>query len=129
MLLAVKPYVYGLLTHDSGITALVPATRILYFYPNSFEALPIITYFEINQSDLDGQYYDNLEMAVESTIQIDIWTGLTGASTSTIAAQVDRVMTGALFNKDFAGDMYEADTKIDHRIMRYRRSFTAQDLS
>lgn len=126
-MLDVKKKVFSSLIGDSTlITLLGDASKVQFYYPNDFNALPIVTYQELNQPDESQGYWDNTPNSVESTIQIDVWTS--GGSTTNIAKSVDRVMHGLLFNVDFSTDLYEPNTKIQHRVMRYRRSFTADDL-
>lgn len=124
-MLDVKKYVYSALKNDTTLVALLgSASKIQFYYPNDFNLLPIVTYQELNQSDND--YFDNAPFSVESTIQIDIWVAGTGLVP--IIQSVDNVMHSLFFNIDFSSDLYEPDTKIQHRVMRYRRSFTADDL-
>ena len=124
-MLDVKKYVYSALRNDTTLVSLLgSATKIQFYYPNDFNTLLIVTYQELNQSDND--YFDNAPFSVESTIQIDIW--VTGTGLVPIIQSVDNVMHSLLFNIDFSSDLYEPDTKIQHRVMRYRRSFTADDL-
>lgn len=124
-MLDVKKYVYSALKNDSTLSALLGSnTKIQFYYPNDFNTLPIVCYQELNQMDVE--YYDNAPAAVESTIQIDVWVSSTGITP--IVECVDNIMHGLLFNVDFSSDLYEPDTKIQHRVMRYRRSFTADDL-
>lgn len=124
-MLDVKKYVYSALKNDSALVALLGSnTKIQFYYPNDFNVLPIVTYQELDQTDIE--YYDNSPAAVESTIQIDVW--VSSAGIVDIVQSIDDIMHGLLFNVDFSADLYEPDTKIQHRVMRYRRSFTADDL-
>jgi len=126
-MLDVKKYVYAALKNDSTLVALLGSnTKIQFYYPNDFNILPIVTYQELNQTDEQQGYFDNIPTSVESTIQIDVWVSSTGITP--IVESCDRIMHGLLFNVDFSSDLYEPDTKIQHRVMRYRRSFTADDL-
>lgn len=126
-MLDVKKKVFSSLIGDSAlITLLGNASKVQFYYPNDFNALPIVTYQELNQLDESQGYWDNAPNSVASTIQIDVWTS--GSSTTNIAKSVDRVMHGLLFSADFSADLYEPNTKIQHRVMRYSRSFTADDL-
>ncbi len=117
-MLDVKKYVY-----DALVAGMPGGTKIQYMYPNSFTSLPVITYQETNQRN--AQFYDNMAWADESTIQIDVWANV---STSTLAKQVDAIMANLLFTRDFSSDVPEPDAKIFHRVMRYRRTLSADDL-
>ena len=126
-MLDVKKYVYAALKNDAPLIALLGSTaKVQFYYPNDFTALPVVTYQELNQSDEQQGYFDNVPTSVESTIQIDAWVSSTGLAP--IVVCIDNIMHGLLFNTDFSSDVYEPDTKIQHRVMRYRRSFTADDL-
>jgi hypothetical protein len=126
-MLDVKKYVYSALKNDATLVALLGSnTKIQFYYPNDFNTLPIVTYQELNQPDEQQGYFDNIPTSVESTIQIDVWVSSTGITP--IVQSIDNIMHGLYFNTDFSSDLYEPDTKIQHRVMRYRRSFTADDL-
>jgi len=123
-MLDVKKFVYDSLKADTALVAALGSnTKIQYFYPNSFNTLPIITYQETNNRNAD--FFDNKPFSDESTIQIDVWTNV---STTAIAKLVDSVMQNLLFTRDFSSDVPNPDEKIFHRVMRYRRTFTADDL-
>lgn len=127
-MMEVKAKVYTALKNDSAlVTLLGSANQIVFYYPNDFKALPVVCYREDNQTDEDQGYWDNAPHSVESAIQIDIYTAH-NTSTTAISKAVDNVMHGLLFNVDFSGDLYEKDEKIQHRVIRYRRSFIAEDL-
>ena len=123
----VKKFVYSALKNDATLVGLLgSADKIQFYYPNDFNALPIVTYQEINQSNSDEDYYDDFVFAATSEIQIDVW--VSSGSTSTIVKRIDSIMQGLLFNVDYSGDLYEPDTKIQHRVVRYSRRVTADDL-
>lgn len=126
-MLNIKAKVYATLVGDSALVALLgSSSKILFAYPNDFTALPVVTYQEINQTDEEQGYWDDTPNSVESTIQVDVW--VSSGSTTNIVQRIDTIMHGLLFNTDYSADMYEPDTKIQHRVLRYRRSFTADDL-
>jgi hypothetical protein len=123
-MLDTKVYVYNALKGNSALTtALGSATKIQYMYPNNFNALPIITYQENNNSN--SEFYDDVSVADESTVEIHVWAN---TSTSTLSKLVNSVMVGLLYTRDYAGDVPEPDTKIFHKVLRYRRTLTADDL-
>ena len=126
-MLPVKAWVYAKLCASSALVAeLGSVSNIEFYYPQTFAGLTKkITYAETNQPST--AYYDNTPDGVESTIEIHIWTAA-NTSTSTIATLVDTIMLGLLFNCDFSSDFQEPDTRINHRVLRYRRLLTALDL-
>jgi len=123
-MLDTKVYVYNALKNDAPlVAALGSSTRIQYMYPNDFNTLPIVTYQETNNRN--ETFYDDAPVADESTIEIHVWTNV---STSAISKLVDTVMTGILYARDYAADVPDPDAKIFHKVLRYRRSITADDL-
>lgn len=123
-MLDTKVHAYNLLKNDTAlVAALGSSAKIQYAYPNDFNALPIVTYIESLNRSTD--WYDDMPIAEESTITIDVWSL---ASTSTISKLVDTIMSAALYSRDYAADVPDPDTKIFHKSLRYRRTFTADDL-
>lgn len=109
------------------LTALQTATalstlqgnRIYFHYPPDFTNLPIASYFELGNTG--NLYADNVEIGSEIIYQIDIW----GKSSLTaLALGIDDVMVGLNFNRIFSTDLYETDTKIIHKSMRYRLDYS-----
>lgn len=80
---------------------------------------PRITFFELNNRD--STYYDNTAYASDISFQIDIWSK---GSTSDLAEQLDIIMKSMNFKRDHATDLYENDTKIFHKAMRYSANIT-----
>lgn len=113
-----KAYVYGILN-----TALTGQATVVYMYPNDFNALPVVTYQEANNMNAD--FYDDQPFSDEISVQIDVWANV---STTALSQLVDTAMKNNLFARDFAGDVPEPDTKIFHKVLKYRRKLTADDL-
>jgi hypothetical protein len=125
-MLDVKPWVYGKLAASSALVAVLGSVdRIEFFYPTDPTNLPKLTYAETNQPS--AAYYDDASKGAESSIEIHVWTAV-NVSTSAISKIVDTIMHGLLFNTDFSGDFQEPETRINHRVLRYRRLLTALDL-
>lgn len=123
-MLDTKAYVYGILKNDAPlVAALGSASKIQYAYPNAFNALPIITYLESNNRTTD--WYDDTPAAEESTITVDVWANV---STSALTKLVDAALAAVFYTRDFAADVPDPDAKIFHKVLRYRRTFTADDL-
>lgn len=123
-MLDAKAFVYSALIGNSALTtALGGSTKIQYAYPNDFNTLPIVTYLETNNANYD--FYDNAPFSDESTVEIDVWANV---STSAISKLIDNVLLPLLYTRDAAIDVPDPDTKIFHKKLRYRRTFTADDL-
>jgi hypothetical protein len=125
-MLDVKAWVRGKLEADAALLALLgSADQICFEYPNTFSILPIVTYMEMNQST--AEYVEDAPITVETYFAIDVWTDDNG--TTAVAMAIDSVMIGLLFDLEYSGDTPEPDTRFRHRVMRYRRQLTAEDLT
>ena len=83
--------------------------------PDDPSPLPCLTYREENNSPaLEG---DGRELASESVMVVDVWSK---GNTTAIAQAVNNVMTGLRFSREFSTDLYETDTGVYHKSMRYR---------
>lgn len=76
---------------------------------------PSITFFEMN--NMDTQTADNEDYASSISIQIDVWDK---KPPNPIAKEVDRVMKSLGFFRFGTADIFEEDTKIYHKGLRYR---------
>ena len=109
-----KTTVVSALTNDPTLSSLIGDRVIFMSLPDEPE-FPCITYYEQNNSPaLVG---DGKELTTESVMVIDVWSK---GSTTAIAQAVDSVMAGLNFRREFAGDLYESDTGVYHKSMRYR---------
>jgi hypothetical protein len=99
--------------------------RIVYEYPNSFGTMPIVTYKELNQPH--GSFGDNAPVNVESYVEISVWNNDNG--TIEIAQAIDDLMVELFYACEYNAPVPEPDTKLRHRVMRYRRQLTAEDLT
>ena len=110
----IKTTVVSTLKADTTLKGLVSDRVIFMSLPNEPE-FPCITYYEQNNSPaLVG---DGKELTSESIMVIDVWAK---GSTTAIAQAVDDVMAGLRFVREFAGDLYENDTGVYHKSLRYR---------
>ena len=125
-MLDAKQFAFDLLKNSSALLALLggDAKKIVFMYPNDFNVLPIITYSEVGSSTAD--YYDNMPMSENSVIQIDVWSN---TSTTPFCKVIDALFIDALYIKEFAQDVPDPNAKIQHRVMRFSRSFTADYFS
>lgn len=127
-MLEVKSWIYGKWIADAPLVAAVGGIDRIEYAPSviyPISVFPKLTYLETNQPSAAN--YDDAPKAVESTIECHIWT-VEGSSTTTIAKVLDVIMIGLLFNVDFSEDLVEAETRVNHRVVRYTRLLTALDL-
>lgn len=88
----------------------VPA-RVLH-YDNPPDTY--ITYFEFNEQE--SAWAENTVVAETRHIQVDIWSK---CNYSAVASQVKTAMRAAGFFFSYAQDLYESDTQIYHKAMRF----------
>ncbi len=110
------------LTALQTATALSTLTGFYFQYPPDFTDLPLLTYFEVD--NIGNLYADDQEIGSEIVFQIDLWSQ---ASLSSYALAVDDIMTGLGFARITSQDLYEVDTKIYHKVMRYRIDYSDPD--
>jgi hypothetical protein len=112
----------AVMTALQSATALSTITGFYFQYPSDFTNLPVISYFEVDNTG--SLYADNQEIASGIIYQIDLWGE---ASLTAYAKAVDTVMTGLDFARVSATDLYEDDTKIYHKAMRFRLDISDPD--
>ena len=88
-----------------------------YFYPQDGFTLPCITWRESNNREY-GQA-DGNEFVTEVEYTIDIW-ATTPEATAAMAADVDTALAALRLKRTFSYDLYEQDTRVHHKNMRYR---------
>lgn len=100
-------------------TALSTLTDFYFYHPTDFTNLPCLSYFEVdNRGNL---FADNQEIGSEIIFQIDLW-GKT--SLSDYAVAVNSAMVTLDFVRTSSNDLYESDTKIHHKAMRFKRDYS-----
>lgn len=90
------------------------------------DQFPRITYFEYN--NIDSDYAEDEATASQVFIQVSVW-AQDAAHLSPIAAEVDTTMRSLGFYRTSATDLYEDDTKVFHKALRYRGKFAKEELS
>lgn len=95
--------------------------EVSYFYPQKWSELdkkPAISYYEMDNSVAskadDDEYSSNI------AIQIDIW-AKSSSQCSKIAVQVNEKMKGLEFERTLSLDLFEQETKIYHKTMRFEK--------
>lgn len=113
-MLSIKSAVLTALQTNSAMTTLY-GQKFYFHFPPDFLNLPVGSYFEL--SNLGNLFADNQEIGSEIIYQIDLW-GKT--SLTNYALGVDSAMTSLDFTRIQSIDLYETDTKIYHKSLRYR---------
>lgn len=105
-----QAYVYTTLS-----TALT--CTVHYFYPPEGHVLPCASYREA-ENRVHSQA-DTNEYLTEVAYVIDLWSK-SALVNATNAGLVDVAMSAAGFRRTFSYDLFEPDTGIHHKTMRYR---------
>jgi len=118
-MISIKSAVVTALQTSTALTTLLgTGQRIFFQYPDeaNISTFPRVTYFEIDNTG--SLYADNQEIGSTILFQIDPWSK---SSVTDIAKEIDTIMTGLDFVRVSAPDLYESDTKVHHKAMRYAR--------
>lgn len=114
-----KPTIYSALKNDSELSTLISDRVFFMQVPTTvkIEDGPCITYYE--QNNLPVYFADNHEQASELIFVVDVWSK---GNTTAIAQEVDRIMKSLGFVRAVAIDLYEQDTGVHHKSMRFTAS-------
>ena len=95
--------------------------EVSYFYPQKWSDLskrPAISYYEMDNSMASKA--DDEEYSSNIAIQIDIWTK-SSSQCSILAIKVNEIMEDLEFERTLALDLFEQETKIYHKTMRFEK--------
>lgn len=109
-----KRTIVSALKADSTLKSLI-SDRVYFLSVPEEPTFPCITYREENNTPALSPF-GSPEPAVWVTFVVDIWSK---GDTSTIASVVDTVMRSLGFIRVFGGDLFEQDTKVFHKSMRF----------
>lgn len=99
-------------------TALVATGyTISYHYPQGGIVTPMVTYYE-SANDVNTRA-DGAEALTNVAYVVDIWAD-TPEATATMALAIDTRLSALGLSRVFSIDLYEQDTSIHHKSMRYR---------
>lgn len=88
------------------------------FLTNKSGQYPAITYFVYNE--MGELYADNQEISTGYYIQIDIWSQ---ENYTNIVYELMKTMMQAGYRRTSSADLYESDTKIYHKAIRFVKNF------
>jgi len=109
-----KPQILKKLQEISGI-------EVFYFYPDNWSDLekkPAISYYEMDNSV--SSKADDDEYSSNIAIQVDVW-AKGPSKCSEIAIQVNSKMEELDFERTLAVDLFEQETNIYHKTMRFEK--------
>ena len=115
---SIKSAVLTALQTNTALSTLY-GQKFYFEYPPDFLNLPVGSYFEVN--NIGNLFADNQEIGSEITFQIDLWGN---TSLTNYALGVDSAMTSLDFTRIQSLDLYETDTHIFHKSMRYKLDYS-----
>lgn len=95
--------------------------EVSYYYPDKWSNLDkksAISYYEMDNSV--SSKADDEEYSSNIAIQIDIWTK-SSSKCSKLAIEVNNKMKELEFERTLATDLFEQETKIYHKTMRFEK--------
>lgn len=95
--------------------------EVSYFYPDKWSNLSkksAISYYEMDNSI--SSKADDKEYSSNIAIQVDIW-AKTPSKCSKLAIEVNDKMEELDFERTLAIDLFETETKIYHKTMRFEK--------
>ena len=90
---------------------------VAYHYPQEPADFPCISYYESNNREYIQA--GGVEYATEVEYTIDLW-ATTPEVNAAIGAAIDTALAALRLKRTFSYDLYETDTRIHHKNMRYR---------
>lgn len=111
----IKPKIAQALESNQALVSLLGGKRIYQLVAPNPDEFPRITFFEMD--NIDDRFADDEAISSEIRIQIDIWSK---KSIPKIADEVDKTMKSLGFRRTASADLYEEDTKVFHKGMRYK---------
>lgn len=109
-----KPTILEALKDNPTLTTLLAGPKIYFQIAPQGVNAPYVTFYEL--TNFDSHYADDTAIASEIHIQISIFSP---ASTTQITEQVDNTMKSIGFTRTSATDLYEGDTKLYHKALRF----------
>lgn len=111
----IKKYVRDLLM-DKTIIDLTEDKKVYFLHANNAKP-PYVEYEFYDENGAD--YSENQETATNYYIQIDIFSN---GDYTELETKIKEKMISEGFTRGMAADMYEKDTKLYHKAMRFNRS-------
>jgi len=120
-----KPEVLSALENNQELIGLLGGPRIYYLKAPDAMEFPRITFFEM--TNFDDLYADDDALSSEIHFQIDIWSK--DGNMTAIAQEVDKTMKQIGFRRTSSIDLYEDDTEVYHKALRYETNRIIEEVS
>ncbi|MCM3589628.1 DUF3168 domain-containing protein [Brevibacillus borstelensis] len=114
----IKTEIRTALLNNAALVSLLGGQRVYQLAAPDATEYPRITFFEV--TNYDAAFADDVPIMVDVIVQIDVWSK---GSTSAISGEVDKTMKEQGWSRTSAADLYEEDTQVYHRAMRFRRQY------
>jgi hypothetical protein len=113
-MITMKSTIKTTLTSDTTLTKALGGPRVYAVSAPDADEYPRITFFEI--TNFDANYADDAAYSSRILYQVDIWSK---SNPDPIAVEVDRIMKSIGFARTGGADLFEDDTQVYHRALRY----------
>jgi hypothetical protein len=121
MFIDLEPVVISALRNDTELISLLGRDKEgkVKVYPLVAPDIsnPKITFFEI--TNFPNKFAGDKELSSAIHFQIDVWNS---GNTSKISMAANRVMESLGFVRSGSNSLYEPDTKIYHKVLRYKKT-------
>ncbi|MGF6356765.1 hypothetical protein ABIE27_004689 [Paenibacillus sp. 4624] len=121
MIIDLEPVVVSALRNDAELISLLGRDKEgkVKVYPLVAPDIsnPKITFFEI--TNFPNKFAGDKELSSAIHFQIDVWNS---GNTSKISMAANRVMESLGFVRSGSNSLYEPDTKIYHKVLRYKKT-------
>ncbi|MED0676985.1 DUF3168 domain-containing protein [Aneurinibacillus thermoaerophilus] len=117
-----KPKILQALESNQALVSLLGGKRIYQLVAPKPDEFPRVVFYEIDNKD--GKFADDEAISSDIKIQVSVFSK---GSTSAIAQEVDRTMKSLGFSRYASTDLYEEDTKVFHKPMRYKTSVMIEE--
>lgn len=108
----IKKYTRDVLS-DSAITNLTADKKVYFLHATN----PLTPYIEYQMYDENGEEWaENKEIATDYYVQVDIFSK---ADYTALEDKIREKMASAGFRRSMAADLYEPDTELYHKAMRF----------
>ena len=113
-MITMKSAIRTALINDTALVKLLGGQYVWAIKAPDANQYPRITYFEM--TNFDKNYADDRAYSSRMVYQVDIWSK---SNPDPIAVEVDRVLKSNGFARVGGADLYEDDTQVFHRALRY----------
>lgn len=121
VLIDLEPVVVSALRNDPELIGLLgrDAKGNTKVYPLAAPdiSLPKVTFFEL--TNFDNKFASDKALSSAIHFQVDVWHN---SNTTKISSVVNHVMESLGFVRSGTNSLYEADTKIYHKVLRYKKT-------